>query len=270
MSKKQKSIAWYNDIEDKRVVLLQSGGLDSCVLAHVFKYFNFEIHHIFVDYGQNMVEKERQYSKAIVEKVGGTYEEVKISLPWLKDSTSLVGDVVDDTHVTNPQFNANLSGVYVPMRNHMLLSIAGSYAEAKEIPYIACAFDGAEDKKHVPTGGTTDKHPTFVKKIEQSLNEGSSFHHILNKNFTILTPVMGLFKPEIIGLGLACDTDFSLSWSCYNKGEVPCGECSACKLRAQAFRELEMLDPAIPHIIGVDYAKGEDKTAISHVPLKRK
>lgn len=235
----------YENITDKRVVILQSGGLDSNVIASVFNYFGFEIHHIFVNYGQNMLEKEREYSKKIAEYYGGTYQEVTLDLPWLKDTTSLVGNLVDDTHETESQFNVNLTGVYVPLRNQMLLSIAGSYAEAYEIPYIACAFDGAEDENHIPTGGTTDKHPTFVKKLEDSLNEGSAFHHIKGEKFTILTPVMGLYKPEIIGLGLATDSDMSISWSCYNKADKPCGQCSACKLRAEAFKEVEMEDPSL-------------------------
>ena len=235
----------YESITDKRVVILQSGGLDSNIIASVFNYFGFEMHHIFVNYGQNMLEKEREYSKKIAEYYGGTYQEVTLDLPWLHSTTSLVGHVVDDTHETQSQFNTNLTGAYVPLRNQMLLSIAGSYAEACEIPYIACAFDGAEDEDHIPTGGTTDKHPTFVKKLEDSLNEGSAFYHIKGEKFTILTPVMGLFKPEIIGLGLASEADMSISWSCYNKSDKPCGQCSACKVREEAFKEVEMEDPAL-------------------------
>ena len=235
----------YEELEDKRVVILQSGGLDSNVIASVFKYYGFEMHHIFINYGQNMIEKEREYSKKIAEYYGGTYQEVTLDLPWLKHTTSLVNSLVDDTHETEGQFNANLTGAYVPLRNQMLLSIAGSYAEAYEIPYIACAFDGAEDENHVPTGGTTDKHPTFVRKIEDSLNEGSAFHHIKGNNFTILTPIMNLYKDEIIGLGLVTEADMSLSWSCYNKADEPCGQCSACKVRAEAFGLLELEDPAL-------------------------
>ena len=235
----------YENIEDKRVVILQSGGLDSNIIASVFEYFGFEMHHIFVDYGQNMADKEREYSKKIAEFYGGTYQEVKLNLPWLKETTNLVDHIVEDYKNDSVTFNANQTGEYVPLRNHVLLSIAGSYAEAYKIPYIACAFDGEEDENNNPTGGTTDKHPTFVSKIEDSINEGSAFKHIDHKNFKILTPIMGLYKPEIIGLGLATESDMSLSWSCYNKGEKPCGICSACKVRAEAFKEVGIEDPSL-------------------------
>ena len=64
--------------------------------------------------------------------------------------------------------------------------------------------------------GTTDKHPTFVKKIEDALCEGSAFYHLDNKRFTILTPIMGCSKEDTIRLGQEYNADFSLSWSCYN------------------------------------------------------
>lgn len=235
----------YENIEDKRVVLLQSGGLDSNIIASVLKHFGFEMHHIFINYGQNMLEKEREYSKKIAEYYGGTYQEVTLELPWLKEATSLVGSVVDDTYETESVFNANLTGVYVPMRNHMFLSIASSYAESYKIPYIACAFDGAEDFYGRPLGGTTDKHPTFVDAIEKSICEGSAFKHIDHKYFNILTPVMDLFKTEIIQLGLESKADMSISWSCYNKAEKPCGVCSACEIRAEAFSVMGLEDPSL-------------------------
>lgn len=234
----------YDKIEDKRVVLLQSGGLDSNVIASIFNYYGFEMHHIFINYGQNMLEKEREYSKKIADYYGGTYQEVTLDLPWLKDTTCLVDNLVDEKDAEGT-FNANETGVYVPMRNHIFVSIASSFAEAYKIPYVACAFDGAEDEDHKPLGGTTDKHPTFVAKLQDSVNEGSAMHHIENKDITILTPVMDLFKEEIIGLGLATEADMSISWSCYNKAEKPCGHCSACTVRANAFANLEMEDPSL-------------------------
>lgn len=234
----------YENIKDKRVVLLQSGGLDSNIIASVFNYFGFKMHHIFINYGQNMLKKEREYSKKIADYYGGTYQEVTLDLPWLKSTTKLVNNTVSDKEAKGA-LNANLTGTYVPMRNHIMLSVASSYAEAYGIPYIACAFDGAEDENKKPIGGTTDKHPEFVRKIEESINEGSEMYHIDNKKFKILTPVMDLFKEEIIGLGLATEADMSLSWSCYNKSDKPCGQCSACVTRANAFKTLEIEDPAL-------------------------
>ena len=61
-------INYYGKIEDKRVVLLQSGGLDSCVLASLFNHFGFEVHHLFVDYGFNSADRDLRNVKKIVKK----------------------------------------------------------------------------------------------------------------------------------------------------------------------------------------------------------
>lgn len=239
------NISYYGGIKDKRVVLLQSGGLDSCVLASLFHKYGFEIHHLFVDYGFNSAERDLKNVKKIVNKYGGELHVVKLNMPWLEDSTCLVnGGIVDDTKFGDGAMNTYLAGTYVPMRNTILISIASSLCESLEIPYIATALDGLEDMiTHEPLGGTSDKHPTFVRKLEDSLNEGSSVHHLKDFNIRVLTPVMGMYKEDIINMGELLNTDFSLSNSCYSDSDKPCGVCSACVTRKQAFENVGIKDP---------------------------
>ena len=238
-------INYYGKIEDKRVVLLQSGGLDSCVLASLFNHFGFEVHHLFVDYGFNSAERDFNNVKKIVKKYGGELHIVKLDMPWLKDSTCLVnGGTVDDSKFATGTMNTYYAGTYVPMRNTFLLSIASSLCESLKINYIATALDGSEDCiTHKPTGGTSDKHPTFVRRMEEAINEGSSEHHINNTSIRILTPVMDLYKYEIIQMGELLGTDFSLSNSCYSDSDTPCGVCSACVSRKEAFEAVGIKDP---------------------------
>lgn len=239
------NINYYGNIEDKRVVLLQSGGLDSCVLASLFHRFGFEIHHLFVDYGFNSAKRDLKNAKKIVEKYGGELHVVKLDMPWLKDSTCLVeGGTVDDTKFGDEAMNTYYAGTYVPMRNTFLISIASSLCESLGINYIATALDGAEDLiTHKPLGGTSDKHPTFVQKLEDAINEGSSEHHIKGTNIRILTPIMGFIKEDTIQMGELLGTDFSISNSCYSDGEEPCGICSACVIRKEAFKAVGIKDP---------------------------
>lgn len=235
-------------IKDKRVVMLQSGGLDSNVIASMFNFYGFEVHHLFVDYGQNSSKKEREMAKKIALHYGSNnyFHAVTLNFPWLEDSTTLVkGDpsLTDEEMNTDP-LNAVKGGEYVPMRNHVLISIASSLAESLEIKYIASALDGAESFfSHTPKCGTTDKHPYFVKKIEKSITEGSSLFWIHHKRFKILVPVMDNFKEDTIRLGIKYGADFSLSWSCYNSTEKPCGVCGACRERERAFNQLGLKDP---------------------------
>lgn len=237
-------IETYKNIEDKRIVLLQSGGLDSNVCAAIFSKLGFDIHHLFIDYGQNSVKRERENAHNIVEYYGGKLHECKLELPWLQDSTVLVSGIVDDFDDAG-QFNTLESGVFVPMRNAMLLSVASSLADSLGIAIIGAAFDGAEDVDGYPKSGTTDKHPTFVKMMELALTEGFPKRWNEYIAFTILTPVMGKFKKEIVQLGVKYDANFALSWSCYNSGDKPCCKCSACRERAKGFHEAGVTDPVM-------------------------
>lgn len=229
---------------EKKVVLLQSGGLDSCFLACLLSRNGFEIHHLFVDYGQNSAKKEREYAHKIAAEYGGEVSEVKIDLPWLETSTVLVNHEVEEYDV-DKVMGCVEAGTYVPMRNHLLISIAASYAEAKGIQYIASAVDGNEDYFGNPLSGCPDKHPSFVKEIENSLTEGSSQWHIHKKPFTLIAPLVGNTKEDTIQWGLDIGCDFSLSWTCYNGGEEPCGKCCACIDRANHFLNLGISDPAL-------------------------
>ena len=236
-----------SEIKDKRVVLLQSGGLDSCVLASLFNKYGFEIHHLFVDYGFNSAKRDLKNVHKIVEAYGGILHVVTLDMPWLKEATVLAkGGIVDDTKYGDKDLNTYASGVYVPMRNTFLIAIASSLCESLGIQYLATALDGIEHFiTHKPLGGTSDKHPTFVAKLEDAINEGSSEYHVNGKKIHILTPIMGNIKEDTIEMGELLGTDFSLSNSCYSDSDSPCGVCSACVTRAKAFKNVGIKDPLI-------------------------
>lgn len=242
----QTNITKISNITDKRVVLLQSGGLDSCFLASLFSYLGFEIHHVFVDYGQNSREQEKRAVEAIVKEYGGTLHCVEMSIPWLKDSTVLVENQEVKNADIPRKFSAVKVGVYVPMRNHLLLSLASSLAESLEIPYIASGIDGKQDFWGRPITGTPDKHPNFVRALEKSMSEGSVIKHIKGKKFELLCPLVGVEKYDTIAYGTRfLNTKWELSWSCYNNSEEPCGTCGACVDRQWCFDYLGLKDPAL-------------------------
>ena len=231
-------------LKDKRVVLLQSGGLDSCFLASLLNHLGFEIHHLFIDYGQNAVKSEEKAVRRIVDYYGGELHCVTINMPWLKDSTLLSGHKVEEYAVPE-KMGSVIAGTYVPMRNHLLLSIASSLAESLNIKYIASGLDGRENFLHQPQTGCPDKHPTFIKKFEKSITEGSTLKHIKKGKYTLLTPLVIGTKEDTICAGMSIDTKFELSWTCYNDTEEPCGECCACIDRANHFRNVGLEDPAL-------------------------
>lgn len=237
--------------KDKRVVMLMSGGLDSNVLAAMYSWYDYEVHYLYVDYGQNSRYQEQCCVKAIVAEYGGTYHMAKVQLPWLRSSSILVGNQeVRDWDNEGESLNTIQELTYVPARNLMLLSMAQSLAEGLGISNITCAFDGAETPfTHTPLAGTTDKHPRFVKMLANTMTESSKMYWTNGSRTKIMTPLMGKLKHEIIKEGLKYGARFDLSWSCYNNANVPCMKCSACKIRSEAFKKLKLQDPLLQEIL---------------------
>ena len=231
------------NVEDKRVVLLNSGGLESCFLACLLSKFGFEIHHLFINYGQNALEGETLAVCNLIKEYGGFYHEANIELPWFSTSTSLCsGETIGDPEV-HKYMGTVEAKTYVPLRNHIFLSIAGSLADSLGIPYVASGLDGIQDCFGVPIGSAPDKHPNFAYSIEGSINEASSFHHTEGGYIEIIAPILCCTKEDTIRNGALFDCDFSLSWSCYNSGKEPCGTCCACVDRKSHFESLEMEEP---------------------------
>lgn len=234
----------YTALPDKRVVLLQSGGLDSCVCDALLHRTGFEVTELFVDYGQSALEKEWEMSKEMSDLYGHELIRVSIDLPWLK-TLPIVGGTVESTGVEEIKRGVVDPESYIPLRNQVLLSIAGSLAESLQVRYICTGLNGYQNIWGKPLFGFVDTHPNFAKAIEKSLTEGSAMKHHLNNSFKVLTPLMSKSKPEIISLGLAVGANMGLSWSCYNNGDVPCCHCSSCIGREEGFQLTGVKDPLL-------------------------
>jgi 7-cyano-7-deazaguanine synthase len=50
-------------------------------------------------------------------------------------------------------------------------------------------------------------------------------------------------KADIVRAGLAHNAPFELTWSCYKREDVACGECDSCALRLRGFAQAGAKDP---------------------------
>lgn len=230
-------------IKDKRAVVLQSGGLDSCYIANLLHHYGFSLHHLYVDYGQNSRSQELAAAQKIVARTNGELHIVTLDMPWLSTSTKLVGDQHIEEYAVPKKFGCIEAGTYVPLRNHVLLSLAGSLAEALQIPYIAAGLDGDQDLFGTPKKGTTDKHQNFARDIERSISEGSTLKHLHGKNYSIIAPLIGDTKEAEIIHGTKLGFHWEDSWTCYNNSSKPCGTCCACVDRKLHFKNVGISDP---------------------------
>ncbi|TAJ08679.1 7-cyano-7-deazaguanine synthase QueC [Marinilabiliaceae bacterium JC017] len=219
-----------------KAVVLLSGGLDSAVALYLAINKGYEVHALSFDYGQRH-DKELQAAKALAKKAGAkNHQVVSLKLDqWggssLTDNTLEIedGDVTrDDIPVT-----------YVPARNMVFLSVAASLAEAIGARDI---FIGVSE---VDYSGYVDCRQEFIDSMESTINKGTIMGAEKNMPIKIHAPFVHETKADEIRLGTKLGVDFGLTWSCYRGGEKPCSTCDSCLLRARAFKEAGIKDPAL-------------------------
>ena len=95
--------------------------------------------------------------------------------------------------------------------------------------------------------GYPDCRPEFFEKMGESLGYGSKLWTEYHIPLQIEIPIIEMSKADIVRLGIEIKAPLELTWSCYRGGEVPCGRCDSCILRANGFRDAGYTDPALPN-----------------------
>ena len=185
----------------RKVLLLNSGGFDSTILAHyLYNEFDFEVVSVFFDFEQRNVEQERICSKKTSEELGFKHYEIKLpKFFWTKS----------DFYAEN--FNEEKE--YLEMRNMVFLSYAASIAESEECEKIYCAF--------LKPQGYFDTSVNFINLIQEILKI---------KGFEIELPFFDMEKEDIACYAFLYSLTPEDYFSCNHpiKGK-PCGKCNDCK-----------------------------------------
>jgi 7-cyano-7-deazaguanine synthase len=221
--------------DDKKAVVLLSGGLDSATILALARKEGFQCHALSFDYGQR--HKGELKAAAAVAAAGGAHEHRVATL----GVGFIGGSALTDLGLSVPQ--APTTGIpvtYVPARNTVFLAVALGWAE------VLGAHDLFIGVNAVDYSGYPDCRPEYLAAFETLANlatkagvEGGRFH--------IRAPLLHLTKAEIIRAGLDLGVDYGLTLSCYapNDAGQACGACDACRLRAKGFAEAGVPDPAI-------------------------
>lgn len=219
-----------------KAIVLLSGGLDSCVALHVALRDGHEVSALSFDYGQRH-SKELECARKIAAHAGVTdHSVVSLNLAQWGGSTltDMSREVSDgDIHSTE------IPPTYVPARNMVFLSVAASLAEARGAEHIYIGVS------QVDYSGYVDCRQVFIDAMEKAINLGTVMGAEQGKPIKLHAPFVNMTKAEEIRLGMELGVDFSLTWSCYRGGAKPCGTCDSCLLRAKAFAEAGIADPAL-------------------------
>ena len=216
-------------------VVLTSGGMDSCVTTAIAASECDEIALLHISYGQRTEQRELKAFNDIAD----FYEVSRRLTANIAHLAQIGGSSLTDHKIEVSQTDLESKEIptsYVPFRNAHLLAIATSWAEvigAGRI-YIGAV---AEDSSGYP-----DCRPEFYEAYQRAIAVGTK----PETKIEIVTPVIKLRKSEIVRRGLELEAPLDLSWSCYKREDVACGECDSCALRLRGFQEAGLVDP-IPY-----------------------
>jgi 7-cyano-7-deazaguanine synthase len=217
-----------------KAVILVSGGMDSCVTAAMANHNGYELCFLHLNYGQRTESREL----IAFHKIGDFYDVQHRLIVDMSHLAQIGGSCLTDHSIDVPQAdleNKDIPISYVPFRNANILAAATSWAEILDAKAL---FIGAVEED---SSGYPDCRRSFYDAFETTIQEGTK----PNTDIKIITPLINLSKKEIILEGQKINAPIHLSWSCYEREDVPCGECDSCALRARGFEQAGVTDPIL-------------------------
>ena len=224
-----------------KALVLFSGGIDSttCLGLAISKYGKENVIALSITYGQKHT-KEIEAANAIVQYYGIVKIDLDLSLIFrFSDCSLLKGSDEDIPHESYAQqlekTNGSPVSTYVPFRNGLFISSAAAIALSRKcsvIYYGAHADDAAGN-------AYPDCSSVFNNAMNTAVYEGSG------KQLKIEAPFVNMTKADVVKIGLELKVPYELTWSCYEGGDKPCGQCGTCIDRAKAFELNGINDPAM-------------------------
>lgn len=212
-------------IESKkeRAIVLLSGGIDSAVCLWLAKEANWEIYSISFNY-YNRQKREIRASAALAQRAN-VIEHKEIELPFLKE--------LADHAARSASFPEDIPRAYIPSRNLIFYSIATSWAESISAMYVIGGHNSI-DHSNFP-----DSTPSFFSKLNEIIRIGARSEDVVE----VITPLSKLDKVGVLREAIRLNVPLELTWSCYDRDDLACGVCDACKIRLRAFSNLKIPDP---------------------------
>lgn len=218
----------------KKAVVLTSGGLDSATCLALASAEGYDILALSFDYGQ-LHSAELEAAKRLAKTFNARHQ------IFIIDLTQIGGSALTDTDFQVPtELSEGIPITYVPARNTIMLSVALGFAEVSGAETIVIGVNA------VDYSGYPDCRPEYIQAFE-TMARIATKTGVEGAETMIRTPLIHLSKAEIIQMGTELGVDYSLTTSCYQadtKGRA-CGQCDACRIRAQGFIQAGIEDPTI-------------------------
>ena len=224
--------------ENKKSIILLSGGLDSLTCLAIAKSRNEKCYGLSFSYGQKH-DCELIASQKIAE-----YYNIEHKIINIPDLGSMGGSSLTQDDMQVPSFkensdnNISIPNTYVPCRNLIFLSFACAYSEVINADKIYIGVNA------VDYSGYPDCRLEFINAMQNVINIGTKMG-AEDSPVILDTPLQNLSKTGIIKLGDSLSVDYSMSVSCYNANNKleACGKCDSCVHRKTGFINAGIKDP---------------------------
>ena len=220
-----------NMAEQKKAVVLLSGGLDSATALAMAQAQGYACYALAVDYGQRH-RSELAAARRVTSAAGVPLKILPLDLRAIGGSA-----LTDDIEVPE-EGTEGIPVTYVPARNTVMLALALGYAE------VLGAGDIFIGVNAVDYSGYPDCRPEYIAAF-QAMARLATKAGVEGAELNLHTPLIDLSKADIIREGTRLGVDYSLTVSCYQADKTgrACGRCDSCRIRAEGFRAAGVPDP---------------------------
>ena len=228
-----------------KAVVLSSGGLDSttCLAMAVDKLGKANVAALSVFYGQRHV-KELEAARNVAKFYNVAHYELDAAEIFKHSHSALLNTSTESLEKSSyaAQMEKNHSqriSTYVPFRNGLMLSMAASFADGLYDDDSIELYIGVHSDDNATGSAYADCSAKFIASMSAAIRIGTY------EKIHLVAPFLCEKKSEVVKVGLELGAPYELTWSCYERGDIPCGQCATCLDRAKAFAQNGAKDPAI-------------------------
>ncbi len=219
--------------QNKRAVVLLSGGMDSAVCLAMARHDRFACHALSFDYGQRH-RSELHAAAGLAESLGAIeHRTLTIGLG------EIGGSALTDSRIAVPDSaGEGIPVTYVPARNTVFLAFALGWAEVLDADRIYTGVNA------VDYSGYPDCRPEYLQAF-QRMADIATRRGVEGQSIELHAPLLAMSKGAIVREGIRLGVDFAQTVSCYQAAEdgAACGGCDACRLRHAGFTAAGIPDP---------------------------